>query len=190
MFEHRQNAFATLDFAEVVRIGQIAGVVVAAHPGQAIPADRAGCGHRLGDQPQGVDMVHVEVPTRVEVVVSLVLVGADPGIGLAPFDQPHRTAVRRALGNDLDPGRLEHLAQYIPGNPATVGVGVVEPFFADQMDLLRHTFGRPHPGSKAQQHCQQHSPYGHLRAPCLRQPPTPEPAYPARRTRRPGHRRA
>ncbi|MNC42584.1 hypothetical protein D3C75_914020 [compost metagenome] len=190
MFEHRQDAFAALDFAKVMHIGQVAAEVVATHPGQAVLAYGLLGRHRLADQPQGVDVVHVEVPARVQVVVVLVLVRAYPGVSLATLDQPDRTAVRRALGHHLDPGRLEHLAQHVPGHPGSVGVGVVEPLFADQVDLLRHTFGSRRPRGKAQQHCQQHRPHGHSHAPCIRQPPTPEPACPARQTRRPGYRRA
>ena len=190
MLEHRQDALAALDFAEGLGVRQVAAVVVAAYPRQAVLADGVQGWHRLAGKAQGIDMVHVEVPAWVKVVFVLILVRADPGIGLAALDQPNRTAVRRALRHHLHPRWLEHLAQHVPGDPAAIGVGVVEPLFTDQMDLLRRPLRRRHPRGKAKHHCQQHSPYGHQSAPCLSQPPTPEPAYPARQRHQPGYRRA
>src|SRR5574343_1497480 len=106
------------------------------YPRQAIATERIQSRFRLALEPQRDDMVIVVVPLGVDHVIHFVTVGANPGVGLAALHQTDRTGIGLALNAQAHASRLEHLTQNVPGQTAAIGVAVIAPELAYEVDIL------------------------------------------------------
>lgn len=140
-----------MDFVVMTHIGQVILVVVATNPRQPIIAQGFRGRHRAAGQPQGVDVIGIEVPAGIEQLAGFVAIGTDTGVDLATLGQAYGAQVGFSADIELDACRFEDLSQHVPAQPMAVGGGIVLPIFAGQVndrrrrhDLLRLREGAKH----------------------------------------------
>ncbi|MNP61681.1 hypothetical protein D3C76_1568950 [compost metagenome] len=87
--QHRHDTGAPDHFVIAAHVGQVILIVVTTNPRQPVKTQGFQGWHRTARQPQGVDVIRVEVPTGIEHVFGFFAVGTDASIDLSTLGQAH-----------------------------------------------------------------------------------------------------